>query len=125
MAKVFKPSSAPHSVGPTLGPLPVGGGRASVCVAGLADLCVEGGILVVVVVVSGALGTAVSAAQGHVQGPDAGIGVLLISAQVDVQDLSVVPLPCLPLPQLPGLKLDPGGKETRNVSSWIQKENSG
>lgn len=65
------------------------------------------------------------AAQGRVQWPDAGIGVLLVSAQVDVQDLSVVPLPCLPLPQLPGLNLDPGGKETGNVFLLIQKENCG
>jgi hypothetical protein len=36
------------------------------------------------VVVSGALGPAVSAVQGRVQGPDACVGVLLVSAQVDI-----------------------------------------
>lgn len=57
----------------------------------------------------------VSGGQGGVAGElggvvDARVRVFLLGAHrlADVQDLGVVPLPGLPLPKLPRLRLDPG-----------------
>ena len=59
--------------------------------------------------------------QGRVQGGDARVRVLLVWAggPRHVQDLGVVPLPCLPLSQLPGLSLDPG----RGREVWLLQVN--
>lgn len=90
--------------------------------AGLAHLCVGGvGALVRVerlrvgVVVPGALGPAVPAVHGAVERVDPRVRVLLLLGaplrRPDVQDLGVVALPGLTLPQLSGLGLDPDGED--------------
>lgn len=68
----------------------------------------------VCVVVPGAVGPAVASVHGAVEEADAGVRVLVfgpLQCAAGVQDLCVVPLPGLALPQLPGLGLDPGGQE--------------
>lgn len=74
------------------------------------------------VIVSGAVGPAVPAVHGAVQGVDACVRVLLLGRPLrraaDVQDFGVVPFPGLPLSQLPGLGLDPdGGDRNRHVNT--------
>ena len=68
------------------------------------------------VVVSGAVRPAVPAVHRAVQRVEAGVGVLLLRDPLRraayVQDLGVVPLPGLALPQLPGLGLDPDGEDS-------------
>lgn len=67
------------------------------------------------VLVTGAVWSAVAAVHGAVQGVDPGVRVLLLGRPLQrsayVQDLGVVPLPGLTLPQLPGLGLDPGEED--------------
>lgn len=69
------------------------------------------------VIVPRAVGSAVTAVHRAVQGVDASVRMLLFGAPLRcatyVQDLSVVPLPGLALPQLPGLSLDPEGAEAK------------
>lgn len=90
-------------------------------VAAFADLRVVGvGVLVlgmeVGVFVSGAVRPAVPAVNRAVQWVEAGVGVFLLGDPLRraayVQDLGVVPLPGLALPQLPGLGLDPDGEDS-------------
>lgn len=75
------------------------------------------------VIVSGAVGPAVPAVHGAVQGVDARVRVFLLGGPLRrayVQDFGVVSLPGLALPQLPGLGLDPDS-EDRNVQVNIKK----
>lgn len=64
------------------------------------------------VIVSRAVGSAVTNVHGAVQGVDTSVRMLLLRGSLrcatDIQNLSVVPLPGLALPQFPGLSLDPG-----------------
>lgn len=66
------------------------------------------------VLVPGAVRPAVAAVHRAVQGVDAAVRVILLGRPLrraaDVQDLGVVPLPGLALPQLSGLGLNPGEK---------------
>lgn len=70
------------------------------------------------VLVPGAVRPAVAAVHRAVQGVDAAVRVLLLGRPLrraaDVQDLGVVTLPGLALPQLPGLGLNPGEKHKQS-----------
>lgn len=67
------------------------------------------------VIVSGAVGLAVSAVHRAVHQVDASVRVLLLRGPLRrpayVQDFGVVPFPGLALSQLPGLGLDPDGED--------------
>lgn len=67
------------------------------------------------VILSRAVGSAVTAVHRAVQGVDSSVRMLLLGGPLrraaDVQDLSIVPFPGLALPQLPGLSLDPEGED--------------
>lgn len=71
------------------------------------------------VLVPGAVRPAVAAVHRAVQGVDAAVHVLLLGRSLrraaDVQDLGVVTLPGLALPELPGLGLNPAEKAIRKV----------
>lgn len=73
------------------------------------------------VLVPGAVWPAVAAVHRAAQGVHARVEVVLLGGPLggttDVQNLGVVPLPGLTLPQLPGLGLDPEG----NIQNTSEK----